>query len=309
MNSIRRVWTNPILIDESNVILAGHGRLEAAKRLGMTEVPTLTISGLSAQEKRAIVIADNRLPERAVWDFDLLRGHFEHLIELDFDVDLTGFSTGEIDLLLDGTLPSAAPDAADDLTEAIADGPSISQAGDVWQLGQHRLICGDALQPESYERLLLGDHAQMVVTDPPFNVRINDVVGRGRLRHREFAMASGEMSELEFTNFLARFVRELIRFSQNGSIHYVFMDWRHLPELLSAARPLYAEWKNLLVWNKSNAGQGSFYRSKHELIAVFKKGVQAAHQQFWSGGTGPVPLQRTRLPERQWPASSAPWGS
>jgi ParB-like chromosome segregation protein Spo0J len=154
MRSIAQVWTNPILIDETGTILAGHGRLEAAKRLGRTEVPTLTIAGLSAAEKRAVVIADNRLPEQAVWDFDLLRGHFKELIEIDFDVELTGFSTGEIDLLLDGKPPPATDDPADDVTGLRSEGPAISQPGDVWQLDRHRLVCADALRSDSYELLL-----------------------------------------------------------------------------------------------------------------------------------------------------------
>jgi DNA modification methylase len=287
MKSIQRVWTNPILTDETSTILAGHGRLEAAKRLGMTEVPTVMLSGLSASEKRVIVIADNRLPERAVWDFDLLWCHFRDLIELDFDVELTGFSTGEVDLLMDSTAKCAAADPADDLTGFTLDGPAVCQAGDIWELGRHRLICGDALQAETYERLLQGELAQMVITDPPYNVRIDGhAVGRGKVRHREFKMASGEMSATAFTRFLERFIRWTIRFSQDGSIHYVFMDWRHLPELLGAARPLYCEWKNLLVWNKSNAGQGSFYRSKHELIAVFKSGAAPHINNFGLGAEG-----------------------
>jgi hypothetical protein len=173
MRSIAQVWTNPILIDETGTILAGHGRLEAAKRLGRTEVPTLTIAGLSAAEKRAVVIADNRLPEQAVWDFDLLRGHFKELIEIDFDVELTGFSTGEIDLLLDGKPPPATDDPADDVTGLRSEGPAISQPGDVWQLDRHRLVCADALRSNSYELLLGSELAQMIIADPPYNVRIN----------------------------------------------------------------------------------------------------------------------------------------
>jgi len=287
MKSIERVWTNPILIDETGTILAGHGRREAAKRLGMTEVPTVTLIGLSQSEKRSIVIADNRLPERAVWDFDLLRGHFRDLIELDFDVELTGFSTGEIDLLMDGASTPAAADPADDLSGYTLDGPAICQSGDVWELGRHRLICGDARRSETYERLLQGELAEMVVTDPPYNVRIDGhAMGRGKVRHREFKIASGEMSEAAFTGFLERFIRCTVSFSEDGCINYIFMDWRHLPELLSAARPLYSDWKNLLVWNKSNAGQGSFYRSKHELIAVFKTGVAPHINNFGLGAHG-----------------------
>jgi hypothetical protein len=240
MKSIKRVWTNPILIDETETILAGHGRLEAAKRLGMTEVPTVRLNGLSPSEKRAVVIADNRLPERAVWDFDLLRGHFRELVEHDFDVELTGFSTGEVDLLMDSTPKTTAADPADDLQHFAVDGPAVSRPGDVWELGRHRLVCGDALRPETYERLLGGDLAQMVVTDPPYNLRVAHVSGRGKVRHREFKMASGEMSESAFTGFLEKFIRYAIRFSRDGAIHYLFMDWRHLPELLNAARPLYS---------------------------------------------------------------------
>src|SRR5215472_1477074 len=289
MRNIDRVWTNPILIDETATILAGHARLEAAKRLGRTEVPTLTIAGLSAAEKRAMVIADNRLPEQAVWDFDVLRGHFTELIQVDFDVELTGFSTGEIDLLLDGKPAPVTADPVDDLTGFNLDGPAISRSGDCWELGRHRLVCGDALRSSAYEMLLQGELAQMLVADPPFNVRINGhAMGRGKVRHREFKMASGEMSEAAFTAFLEGFIRQAVAFSSGGSIHYLFIDWRHLPELLAAARPLYANWKNLLVWNKTNAGQGSFYRSKHELIAVLKNGTASHVNNSGSAPTGGI---------------------
>jgi DNA modification methylase len=287
MKSIRQVWTNPILIDESGTILAGHGRLEAAKRLGMIEVPTVMVGGLSASEKRAIVIADNRLPERAVWDFDLLRGHFAELVQVDFDVELTGFSTGEIDLLMDGSGEPAATDPVDDLTGLARTGPAISRLGDIWELGEHLLLCGDALREESYRQLLKERPAQMVTTDPPYNVRISGhAMGRGKVRHREFQMASGEMSEPAYTAFLQDFMGLVVRHSQAGSIHFIFMDWRHLPELLAAARPIYSEWKNLLVWNKTNAGQGTFYRSKHELVAVFKSGTGPHINNFGLGGQG-----------------------
>jgi ParB-like chromosome segregation protein Spo0J len=183
MKSIRRFWTNPILVDETGTILAGHGRWEAARRLGMTKVPTVTVSGLSDSVKRAVVIADNRLPEQAVWDFDLLRGHFQDLIKVDFDVELTGFSTGEIDLLIDGSTNSVTTDPADDLAGLDPKGPTISQLGDVWELGRHRLACGDAQRRETYQRLLSGELAEMMLTDPPYNVRIDGhAMGRGKVR-------------------------------------------------------------------------------------------------------------------------------
>jgi len=216
-----------------------------------------------------------------------LRDHFKALIDIDFDVELTGFATGEIDLLLDGNPAPAAADPADDLTGLELRDPAVSQPGDVWELGRHRLVCGDALQSASYAALLAGERAQMLVTDPPYNVPINGhAMGRGKARRREFKMAAGEMSEAAFTAFLETFVRQAVATSATGSIHFIFIDWRHLPELLTAARPLYAEWKNLLVWNKSNAGQGSFYRSKHELIAVFKNGTAPHINNFGLGGQG-----------------------
>jgi DNA modification methylase len=285
MKCIKRIWTIPILIDEHGTILAGHLRWEVAKRLGMTEVPTITISGLSNAEKRAVVIADNRIPEQAVWDFDLLREHFIELIDVNFDVELTGFSTGESDLILDGRPDSTDP--ADDANEFTLGGPAISKLGDIWELGCHRLFCGSALESSSYQLLMRDEVAEMMVSDAPYNVPIvGHAMGRGKIRHRDFKQAAGEMSPAEFTDFLAQFIRRAIAFSCDGSIHYVFMDWRHLPELLSAAKPLYTEWKGLLVWNKSNAGQGSFYRNKHELILVFKNGTGRHINNFGLGAKG-----------------------
>jgi DNA modification methylase len=285
MKSIRRFWTNPILVDETGTILAGHGRWEAARRLGMTEVPTVTVSGLSDSDKRAVVIADNRLPEQAVWDFDLLRRHFQDLIKLDFDVELTGFSTGEVDLLIDGPQQPAAADPADDLVGLGPEEPAVSQFGDVWELGRHRLVCADAQRGETYERLLRGDLAEMMVTDPSYNVN-DHAMGRGKVRPREFPTASGEISGAAFRDLLDRFIRSAVDASRDGAIHYIFMNWRHLHELLGAALPLYSEWKDLLVWNQTTAGQGSFYRSKHELITVFKSGTGPHINNFKLGGQG-----------------------
>jgi DNA modification methylase len=245
------------------------------------------IVGLSEAEKRAIVIADNRLAEQAFWDFDLLREHFSELITHNFDVELTGFSTGEIDLQLDSKTTAGTPDVADDLSSCAVKGPAISRVGDQWLLDRHRIYCGSAHDREAYQHLIGEGLADMIITDPPFNVPIaGHAMGRGKIRHSNFKQASGELSEIEFTEFLETAVRLMIAFSRDGSIHDIFMDWRHLPELLNAARPLYTEWKNLLVWNKSNAGQGSFYRSKHELIAVFKNGTAPHINNFGLGGKG-----------------------
>lgn len=274
--SIKRFgFTNPVLLDTDDGIIAGHGRVEAAKRLDMTEVPTLRFSEMSAADVRAYVIADNRLAEHAGWDRQLLRIEFTYLADLDFDFDLalTGFELPEIDALI-GIAPSdaVAADPADTLPET-ASGPAVTRPGDLWQIGRHRLICGDALEGATYAALLEAEKAGMVFTDPPYNVPIGGhVSGLGKVRHREFAMAAGEMSSEEFIRFLFTVFGHLAKASVDGAIHFHCMDWRHLPEILTAGSASYAELKNLCVWAKTNGGMGSLYRSAHELVLVFKSG-------------------------------------
>lgn len=260
----------PILIDGERTILAGHARLEAARKNGMPKVPTLTVSGLTAAEKRAFTIADNRMAEMAQWDRETLRLELHELVVLDFNVELTGFNTGQVDVMLDGedavsdgeTVP--LPEAAD----------VVSQPGDLWQLGPHRLLCGDATAAGAYATLLEGGKANLIFTDPPYNVPISGhVSGLGKIRHREFAMASGEMSSTRFVRFLKTIFGHLADHSVQASIHFVFMDWRHLHEVLSAGREVYSDLKNMCVWNKENAGMGSLYRSQHELVLVFQNGT------------------------------------
>jgi DNA modification methylase len=273
--SIRRFgFCNAILIDDDLTILAGHGRVEAAKLLGLTNVPTVRLSHLSEEDKRAYVIADNRLAEKAGWDRNLLAIELQGLIDIGFEVELTGFETPDIDLLLDEALEATGLSPADDQLPVIRSGAPTSQRGDLWVLGAHRLLCGDARAPASYTRLLGGKAADLVFTDPPYNVCIDGhVSGRGRIRHGEFAMASGEMTEAEFIQFLSVTLGQAVEASRDGALHYVCMDWRHLLELLSAGREIYDGYLNLCVWNKNNGGMGSFYRSKHELVAVFKVGT------------------------------------
>ena len=269
-------FVNPVLIDANNTIIAGHGRVAAAKKLGLTQIPTLRIEHLNDAQKKAYIIADNRLAELAGWDNDLLRLELQELVSLDYNVELSGFLTGEADIIIDGSDGKNKVDPADNLPD-MPDGPPVSTAGDIWLLGQHRVLCGDALNPISYARVMDGKFAQMVFTDPPYNVPINGhVCGSGTIKHREFTMASGEMSSDQFTAFLREAMHALCKVSSDGSIHYICMDYRHLKELLDAAIPLYGELKQLCVWNKDNAGMGTFYRSKHELIGVFKNG-QAKH--------------------------------
>lgn len=279
-------FVNPVLVDASNTIIAGHGRVAAAKKMGLKQVPTLRVDHLSEAQKKAYIIADNRLAELAGWDNELLRIELNELISLDFNVELSGFLTGEADIIIDGSENKKKTDPADALPE-IPDGPAVSMVGDIWLLGEHRVLCGDATKPLSYAQLMDGKFAQMVFTDPPYNVRIQGhVCGSGAIKHREFVMASGEMSREQFTSFLRETMHTMCKVSQDGAIHYVCMDYRHLKELLDAGIPLYGELKQLCVWNKDNAGMGTFYRSKHELVAVFKHGQGKHINNFGLGDKG-----------------------
>jgi len=269
----------PVLIDESGKIIAGHGRVLAAQALGWTEVPAIQLAHLSAVQQRAFAIADNRLTENSSWDEELLAESLRELasLDLDFSLEVTGFTMAEIDLKIEGIgAPAENEDPADIIVENA--GPAISALGDLWQLDKHRLICGDALQLESFRLLMNGRSAHMVFTDPPYNVKVDGhCTGLGSVRHREFPMASGEMSVTEFTNFLATACRLMAQHSADGSLHYICMDWRHAGELLAAGTQAYRELKNICVWVKDNGGMGSLYRSQHELIFVYKKG-KAPHR-------------------------------
>jgi len=281
-------FLNPILLDDSDMVLAGHGRLAAAKLLGLAEVPTLQASGLTETQRRAYVLADNKLAEKAGWDRDLLATELGDLAillpEINCDLTLTGFDAGEIDLIFaDRDRPKTDP--GDEVPAAAND--AISRRGDLWCLGPHRLLCGDTMSTDDLDRLMAGRTARMAFTDPPYNVPIaGHVQGRGQTRHREFAFASGEMSGEEFTAFLRTTLGNLARVCRNGAIAFVCMDWRHMVELQTAGTAVFSEFKNLVVWNKSSPGQGSFYRSQHELIFVFKVGDGEHVNSFGLGGHG-----------------------
>ena len=265
-------FITPVLIDRSDNIIAGHARVNAAKTVGIEDIPTVRVDHLSPTQIRAYVIADNRLAENAGWDRHLLALELKELsIELDFDVTVTGFETAEIDLLVKEL--NSDTDSESDCLELIdRQSPPTSRIGDLWHVGNHRILCADALERKSYATLLENSKAQMVFIDPPFNVPIaNNVSGLGKVKHREFAMASGEMSREQFIKLLKIAAAHLISFSRDGSIHFICMDWRHIGELYEATTK-YTELKNLCVWAKTNAGMGSFYRSQHELIFVFKNG-------------------------------------
>ena len=264
----------PILIDSENQVIAGHGRVLACQELGWTEVPTICLEHLSSAQAKAYMIADNKLTDNSSWDENLLAQSLKALseLDLDFELDAIGFEMAEIDLYIEQL------DVSDHKDDEVVDLPApnaipVSKLGDLWTLGEHRILCGNALMAPDYETLLAGRLVDMVCTDPPYNVPISGhVMGNGRVQHREFAMAVGEMSVEQFTDFLKTVCTRLSAASTDGSIHFLCMDWRHLPEIL-AAGAAYTEFKNLCVWTKDNAGMGSLYRSQHELVLVFKNGT------------------------------------
>lgn len=281
-------FTNPVLVGDDDEIIAGHGRVEAAKKLGLPTVPTLRLSHLSPEERRAYILADNKLALNAGWDSELLAIELQALVDLDFDTDLTGFSLAEVDLALDGARDSdpKAPPAPEDKVVLVT-GEPVTRRGDLWVLGRHRLICGDAREPSDYASLLAGERADLIFTDPPYNVPIDGhVTGLGKVRHREFAMATGEMSKAAFTAFLIEALACSAGACRDGAIAFVCMDWRHMGELLAAGEAVFSELKNMCVWNKTNGGMGTFYRSKHELVFVFKVGDAPHTNTFGLGDNG-----------------------
>jgi hypothetical protein len=272
-------FASPVLIDEHGVLLAGHGRLEAAKLLRLKTIPAIVIDGLSETCKRALLLADNRIAQSAGWDRESLASELMSLPELlladGLDIAVTGFEPAEIDAL-HADFEEDVADPADTIDPIVLDGPAVTQPGDLWQLGKHRLLCGDTREAKHISRLMGGECAHMAFLDPPYNVRVRGVVGRGAIKHQEFAMASGEMAAPAFSSFLTQTLTLAAHASVNGAVHFVCMDWRHIGELVQAGRSTYGAMLNLIAWVKSNAGQGSFYRSQHELIAVFRVG-NASH--------------------------------
>lgn len=254
----------------------------------MAAVPTVKLSHLSAEERRAYVIADNKLALNAGWDTEILAIELQALTELEFDVTLTGFSLAEVDLTLDRAR-EASPSTTDAAADLVPEPPAVpvSRSGDLWLLGRHRLLCGDAQSRSDVERLVDGGRVELIFTDPPYNVPIDGHVGgSGSIRHRAFAFASGEMTKAQFTAFLTTTLSNAAGVAKDGAIAFVCMDWRHLRELLDAGEAAFAELKNLCVWNKSNGGMGSFYRSKHELVFVWKVGSAPHTNSFGLGETG-----------------------
>jgi DNA modification methylase len=275
----------PILVDGEDRIVAGHARVTAAGRCGMTELPAVRIEHLNETQLKAFTLADNRLAELARWDDQLLGTILLELseLDLDFDIEATGFSVAEIDLRIEGLGDTTA--GPEELP--VSSGPPVVQSGELWAMGDHTLLCGNALDEASWKSLMGDERAALVVTDPPYNVPIGGhVSGLGQHRHREFAMAVGEMNEAEFTAFLANAMRHAHAWSVPGSVHFWAMDWRHVGEIANAGRRIYERFLNMCVWQKSAPGMGSFYRSQHELFFVFAKGGASSRNNVQLGRFG-----------------------
>lgn len=266
-------FTNPILVTPDLSVIAGHGRLQAAKKMGLAEIPTIVVEGLSEMQVRALRIADNKIALNAGWDTDLLKIELEAIVvgEISFETEALGFSTGEIDVILS----KGANDPQEDVIPAVPQ-TAISRPGDIWVLGDHRIGCGDG-RDVAFLQAVIGDGAKVdaAFLDPPYNVKIQ---GHANVtsQHREFAMASGEMTDNEFRKFLAETLGACAAVSRDGAVHFVCMDWRHMADVQAVGETVYGDFLNLCVWNKSNAGMGSLYRSKHELVFVYRVG-EAQH--------------------------------
>jgi DNA modification methylase len=262
-------FINPVIVDETGTILVGHERVEAAREEGYAQVPVIQVDHLTPAEKRAYALADNKLAELAGWDTAILAAELRELWQIErFDIQLTGFEMGEIDVLLREVSVHATEETIPTAKES-----AVTRLNDIWLLGKHRLKCSDATDPNSFVTLMGGRSARIILSDPPYNVRIDGhASGLGTTRHADFLMAAGEMSEQDYIIFLERTLRALFANSLSGAVLFIFIDWRHVYELIAACRAVGCEILNICVWTKTNAGMGSLYRSQHEFVVVLKFG-------------------------------------
>lgn len=262
---------NPVIANSDYVILSGHARVLAHELLGLDSIDVVRVNHLSEEEQRAFVLHANRIAEEAEWDRSNLKLELELLIgaDADFDLELSGFEIGEVDLALQfDEAPLEEPPVPDPPHKP------VTRFGDLWRLGEHLLLCGDCRDASNWKRLMQGEKARFCLTDPPFNQRISGHVSS--VERAEFAMASGEMSDEQFEEFLRTSLERAIGHTVDGGLHLVAMDHHNLDRLFAAANPIYSKRLNLVVWAKTNAGLGSLYRSQHEIFALYKVG-DAAH--------------------------------
>lgn len=276
--SIRQFgFNNPILIDENNEIIAGHGRMAAAKVLNLKSVPAIRLSHLSDAQKMAYRLADNKIAENGGWNIELLKLELEKIESNceNLDLSATGFDSIELDVMFNQDKPKE-PDIRTNAVPYIAEDEIVSRPGDVWQIGPHRIICGNSLDEGNFANLMQDERVDLILQDPPFNVPVNGhVCGAGKTKHKEFAMANGEMSSDEFTEFLRKNFVLCAKYSRPGALHYNFMDWRHVAEITAAGCDIFTDFINMCVWVKSSGGMGSLYRSQHELCFIFRNGKES----------------------------------
>ena len=280
---------DPILIDENNMIIGGHARMAAAKLLKLATVPSIRLPNLSAQEKRAVALADNKLAELGTWDPGMLSLELKELTadtaELAFDYSITGFDTVEIDRILGDDASLDRPDPADAPPWPAAADMPVTNAGDLWVCGNHHLYCGGPLESASYRALLGGVAAHMVFTDPLHNAHLAGRASR-RANVGEPAMGSGDPSSEEFIEFLQTACAHIAANVVDGAVIYLCMDWWHHDDLSAATRRYFGKPKDMVVWVKTNSGRGAFYRSQHEHIAVYVAGTAAPTNNFRLGQRG-----------------------
>jgi len=274
---------NPLLITQDGELMAGHARLEASKLAGLTEVPVIRL-GFTKAQALARNIWDNKSSDLSHFDDGLLGLAMKELTDLDFNIEDTGFSVGESDLLIASLLGSELDDADQDIPAPI--GPAISQPGEVWILGTHRVARGDAQSPNSYALLMDGKLANAAFTDVPYNLAAHQISGKGKIRHRSFMMAAGEMSDRRYREFLESSIRLMGLHSVDGSLQYHCIDWRHLRDIQQAAENIYSKLLNICIWVKENGGMGSLYRSRCEFVLVYKFGKKSHRNNIELGRHG-----------------------
>ncbi len=273
----------PIPIGKNNIVIHGQVFVEAARRMGMDAIPVVRFENLNEEQERLIRIALDRIAEDGEWNKQDMAIELRELQILLNDLTITGFEIEEINLMLD---LNSDDDPDDDIPPPLGD-PPVTQTGDLWVMGEHKLLCGDSLQKKSYEALLGEERADVVFIDEPYNVKVDGHVGgKGKIKHSEFAMASGEMSVDQFTEFLSTSKKHLATYCRKGAIIFGCMDWRHIREMMDSALAAKLDMINLICWCKDSAGMGSLYRSQHELVFVFKngKGKHTNNVQLGSNG-------------------------
>ena len=284
----------PILVDSTLKVIAGHGRLLAASTLGWSEVPTIELDHLSAAQARAFMIADNRLSEISTWDDGLLGEQLKELsiLNLDFNIEATGFEMGEIDLRIGASQPKSKLDDPGDFLPPPVAGHTVSKQGDLWVLGHHRVLCGNGLEPGCYQTLLGDERAAMVFSNLPAD-RLKTIDGGPP------TPVAAEMDKAAFTAFLSAACQNAVGFSHPGSIHFLCTDWQHIGAVLATASEVYGDPQNLCVWAKDKPGAGSPYRNQHELVFVFKNEWGSPRDNTRSGR-----LRRNRSDLWEYPAAS-----